>query len=322
VGGWGGNMISEGIQQEPPSQGVQITGNPGLNVVLGAESPLGWVLAEILASESKEVRAVFLERRTGDYGLPQTQKVVIDALTAGNVVEACKGAGIIYDCYEPSYASRKEVWTQVTSNVLLASIEVSAPLIFASHLLNSESENATMEGDILSAHSSSLVPTVVARLPQLIGVRVINPLWKLIYDSVLSGKKAHWVGDSKVPRSFLDVDDAARAMILLGGNAQRHGRAWNIAGPEAMTGSQFIELAFRAMGREPKVGSWGRGVFLTGALSSEAREMTHMPYDYYSSFILEGNEFAEAFPSFRFATPYESVSKGIEWYKAQVKTKK
>lgn len=310
------------MQGEPVSEGAQGTGNPGLNVVLGAEGPLGLVLAEGLASESKEVRAVFLERVTGDYGLPQVQKVVIDALKAGNVVEACKGAGIIYDCYEPNYASRKEVWAQVTSNVLLASIEVSAPLIFASHLLNSELENATMEGDILRAHQSNLVPTVVARLPQLIGARVINPLWKMIYDSVLSGKKAHWVGDSKVPRSFLDVEDAARAIILLAENAPTQGRAWNIAGPEAITGNKFIELAFRAIGREPKVGSWGRGVFLTGALSSEAREMTRMPYDYYSSFILEGNEFAETFASFQFATPDESVSKGIEWYKAEFKTKK
>jgi hypothetical protein len=315
-------MISEEIQQEPASPGAQSTANPGLSVVLGAESPLGWVLAEMLVGESKEVRAVFLERGKGVYGLPQAEKVVIDALKAANVVEACRRAGIVYDCYEPNYASRREVWTQVTSNVLLASIEVSAPMIFASHLLNSESENTTMEVEILRAHTSNLVPTAVARLPQLIGVRVINPLWKLIYDSVLSGKKAHWVGDSRVPRSFLDVEDAARAMILLGVNSQRQGRAWNIAGPEALTGTQFIELAFRATGREPKVGSWGRGVFLTGALSSEAREMTHMPYDYYSSFILEGDEFAEAFPSFRFATPDESVSKGIEWYKAQVKPKK
>lgn len=315
-------MISEEIQQERASEGANDAGIPRLNVVLGAESPLGWVLAERLAGESKEVRAVFLVRGTGDYGLPQAQKVVIDALKAGNVVEACKGAGVIYDCYEPTYASRKEVWTQVTSNVLLASIEISAPLVFASHLLNSESENATMEGDILRAHQSNLVPTVVARLPQLIGIRVMNPLWKLIYDSVLSGKKAHWVGDSKVPRSFLDVEDAARAMILLAENAQSQGRAWNIAGPDPITGSQFIELAFRAMGREPKIGSWGRGVFLTGALSSEAREMTHMPYDYYSSFILEGNEFAETFASFRFATPDESISKGIEWYKSRVKTKR
>jgi hypothetical protein len=290
-------------------------------VVLGAESPLGWVLAERLAGDSKEVRAVFLERVTGDYGLPQAQKVVIDALKAGNVVEACKGAGIIYDCYEPNYSSRKEVWTQVTSNALLASIEISAPLVFASHLLNSESENASMEGEILRAHQSNLVRTVVARIPQLIGIRVVNPLWKVIYDSVLSGKKAHWVGDSKVSRSFLDVEDAASAMVLLGKNIQFQGRAWNISGPEAMTGTQFIELAFRAVGREPKVGSWGRGVFLTGVLSSEAREMTHMQYDYYSPFILEGNEFAEAFPSFRFATPDESVSKGIEWYRTQFKTK-
>ncbi len=291
-------------------------------MVLGAENPLGWALTEGLASESREVRAVFLERVAGDHGLPQVQKVGIDPLKAGSVVDACKGAGIIFDCYEPNYSSRKEIYAQVTSNALLAAIEISAPLVFASHLLNSETENAAMESDILRAHQSNLVRTVVARVPQLIGIRVINPLWKVIYDSVLSGKKAHWVGDSKVPRSFLDVGDASRAMMLLAESTQAHGRAWNIAGPDAITGNQFIELAFRAVGREPKVGSWGRGVVLTGALSSDARGMAHMPYDFYSSFILEGTDFAEAFPSFRFATAEESVSKGIEWYRDRASHKK
>src|SRR5712692_4866088 len=305
--------ISEQITKGTVFNGAQTGGDSGLNVVLGAESPLGWALTEGLAAESKEVRAVFFRPVKGDHGLPQVQKVGTDPLKAGSVVDACRGAGIIYDCYEPSYGSKKEVWTQITSNALLAAIEISAPLVFASHLLNSESENASMEGDILRANQSNLVRTVVARLPQLIGTRVLNPLWKVIYDSVLSGKKAHWVGDSKVPRSFLDVEDASKAMVFLAESPQTHGRAWNIAGPEAITGNQFIELAFMAVGREPKVGSWGRGVVLTGALSSDARAMASMPYDYYSSFILEGTEFAQTFPSLRFSTPEESISRGIGW---------
>jgi hypothetical protein len=288
-----------------------------LDVIVGAESPLGSKIAEVLASESRNIRAVFFERIAGDSNVPQEQRTIVDPSKAGRVADACKGAEVIYDCYEPGFASRKEVWSQVTSNVVLAAIETHATMVFASHLLNSEAENTSMENQILAAKESNLVPTVVARIPQLFGAGAINPLWKEIYDSVLSGKKAHWVGDSKVPRSFLDVHDAARAMVLLAHNSETHGRSWNIAGPEPITGTQFIELAFRAVGLKPKVGSWGRGVVLTGVLSSEAREMTRMPYDYYSSFILEGSDFTAAFPSFDFATPEQSVSNGIQWYRNQ-----
>src|SRR5712692_3890554 len=128
-------MISEQVTRGPVFEGPQTGGETGLNVVLGAENPLGWALTEELATESKEVRAVFFRPVKGDHGLPQVQKIGIDPLKAGSVVDACQGAGTIYDCYEPSYGSKKEVWTQITSNGLLAAIEISAPLVFASHLL-------------------------------------------------------------------------------------------------------------------------------------------------------------------------------------------
>jgi len=292
-------------------------------VILGAENPLGLALAEKLAAESKKLRAVLFHRPTEDYTIPPEQRAIIDPLKEYSVADVCKGAGIIYDCYEPKYSAKKEVWPQVTSNAMMAAIEVSATLVFASHLLNSESENAHMEGEILNANKSNLTRTVVARIPQLYGTRVVNPLWKAIYDSVVSGKKAHWVGDPKVSRSFLDVEDAARAMVLLAQNPKTYARAWNIAGPEAISGTQFIELAYGAVGLKPNVGNWGRGIVLTGGLlSSDAREMAQMPYDYYSSFILDGKEFAETFPSFQFSTPAESVSKGIEWYRGQVVARK
>jgi nucleoside-diphosphate-sugar epimerase len=287
-------------------------------VVLGADRPLGRVLVDALLSESREVRGVYLERRAVDQGsIRGAQTVLIDPAEAFNVTEACQGAQVIYDCYEPNYSAWKQVWPQVTSNAVLAAIEVGAPFVFASHLLNSESENERQEAEVLRAHNSKLISTAVVRLPQLIGYRVINPLWKLIYDSVLAGKKAHWIGDPDVPRSLLDVEDAARAMIQLAESPRLFGRTWSVASPESITGRQFIELAFKAVGRKPDVGRWGRGIVLTGGLlASDAREVLKMPYDYYTAFELNGKDFADALSSFHFVPFESSVSKGIQWYRA------
>ena len=286
-------------------------------VVLGVERPLGRVLVDLLVSESKEVRAVYLERETDNQGpIPGAQTVIIDPAEAFNVTEACRGANVVYDCYEPNYSAWKQTWPRVTSNSVLAAIEAGATLVFASHLLNSEIENERQEAEVLRAHSSRLIGTVVVRIPQLIGVRVLNPLWKLIYDSVLAGKKAHWVGDPEIPRSFLDVEDAARALIQLADSPQLCGRTWEVASPESMTGRQFIELSFKAVGRKPDVGSWGRCIVLTGGLlASDARQVLKMPYDYYTAFELNGKDFAEAVPSFYFTPPEKSVQSGILWYK-------
>jgi len=302
---------------EPPLD--ETMGGRKMAVVLGVDRPLGRVMVDTLLAESREVRAVYLDRKAAEGGaIPGTQTIVIDPAEAFNFTEACTGADVVYDCYEPNYSDWKQVWPQVSSNVVLAAIDVGATLIFASHLLRSESDNERQEAEVLRANSSGLVKTVVARLPQLTGVRVLNPLWKLIYNSVLAGKKAHWIGNPDVPRSLLDVEDAARAMMALAETPQLGGRTLVIASPSSITGRQFIELAFEGVGRKPNVGSWGRGIVLTGGLlASDAREVLKMPYDYYSPFELNGKGFAEAVPTFNFTPSENSIFKGIQWYRDQ-----
>jgi nucleoside-diphosphate-sugar epimerase len=116
---------------------------------------------------------------------------------------------------------------------------------------------------------------------------------------------------------MLDVGDAAEALVQLAGSSESFGRAWTVASPEAITGRQFIELAFKGVGRKPDVGSWGRGIVLTGGfLSSGPREVLKMPYDYYSPLTLDGREFAELIPAFHFTSAEKSISQGIKWYQA------
>ena len=280
-------MANSDERDSSPSATVQGVGVSGLAVVLGVEKPLGRVLVDGPLLDSERVRGVYFERPKGGSDLPEgVEGILADPSGVFNITEACKGASIVYDCYEPNYLLWKKAWAPVTSNVALASIEVSAPLVFASHLINSESENERQEAEVLKANKSNLIKTVVVRVPQLIGRRVINPLWKLVYGSVLEGKKAHWIGDPNVSRTMLDVDDAAEAMVQLGRNSGTFGRAVSVASPETISGREFIELAFKAVGRKPEVGSWGRGIVMTGGfLASDARDVLKMPYDYYSPFL-------------------------------------
>ena len=290
-------------------------------MVLGVERPLGRVLVDRLLSESKKVRAVYLERQAGlEDRIPEAQTLIIDPAEAFNVTEACAGAEVVYDCYEPNYSTWKRTLPQVTSNAVLAAIEVSATFVFASPLLNSEGENSRQEAEVLRANDSRLIRTVVLRMPQFIGLRVINPLWKLIYDAALAGTKAHWIGDPDVPRSLLDVEDAAAAMTQLAQAPALCGKTWGVASPELITGRQFIELAFKAVNRKPEVGRWGRGI--VGLLASDAREVLKMPYDYNTSFQLDGRGFADALPSFHFTPPELSLAKGVGWYKSTFSTPK
>ena len=289
----------------------------GESVVLGAGGPLGRAVAEELDSRAKLVTAVsFTREKSRPKPNGPIKSLVIDPLDGHALARACGGAGTIYICYEPGPDSPQGRWKEVTSNASLAAIESHATLVFANHLVNAESENSGLESEVLQAHLGGLTSTVVARFPQLIGRTELNPMVSMIFESVLSGKKAHWVGDPEVQRSMVDVGDAARAMVLLGETPSSHGRAWNAAPQDPVTGREFIELSFRAVGLEPNVGKWGRGIIMTGGvLARKNRDILQLPYDYYTPFVLDGREFALAFPGFRFTAAEESIAGWIAWYK-------
>lgn len=299
----------------------KIVTGAGLQVVMGAAHPLGRALLEELAAGGSRVRGVTLDATTVKGPLPNSVEIVAaDPLNPGNLVQACRGGEVVYDCFEPSHSNWKRAFREATGSILLASIEAGAELVLANHLIAEERENASTENDLLNAHRSNLIRTVVARMPQLYGPGVVNRLWQNIFESAVVGKKAHWMGDPEVARSLLFVGDAASKMILLGRSLWAHGRAWNLSGPAPISGRTFIEYAYRAAGREPRVGHWGRGVMLTGRfLSSDAKGFLELPYNYYDPFILDGSEFTEAFPSMAYTPHEEAIGKTYGWYESRLK---
>jgi nucleoside-diphosphate-sugar epimerase len=293
----------------------------GLQVVMGAARPLGRAVVEELAAAGSKVRGVLLDAATVGDSFPASVEVVAaDPLKPGSLVEACRGGEVVYDCFEPSHSNWKRAFREGTGNVLLASIEAGADLVLANHLIAEEGENASTERDLLNAHRSNLIRTLVARMPQLYGPHVVNKLWQGIFESAFLGKKAHWMGDPEVARSLLYVGDAASKMILLGRSLWAYGRTWNLSGPAPISGRTFIEHAYRAAGREPKVGRWGRGVMLTGRfLSSDAKGFLELPYNYYDPFVLDGSEFTEAFPSMAYIPHDQAIATTYRWFEAQLK---
>lgn len=291
--------------------------------MLGAAHPLGRAVLEELAAAGSNVRGVALDEAVVEGQIPSAVEVVVaDPMKTDSLVKACSEAGAIYDCFEPSHSNWKRTFREATGNVLLASIEVGADLVVANHLIAKENENASTENDLLNAHRSNLIRTLVARMPQLYGQGVVNTLWQEIFESAVLGKTAHWMGDPEVARSLLYVRDAASKMILLGRSPWAYGRAWNLSGPGPITGRAFIENAFKAAGREPKVGRWGRGVMLTGRLfSSDAKGFLDLPYNYYESFVLDGSEFTEAFPSMAYTPHEEAIAATYSWFEARTRGK-
>ena len=286
----------------------------GLQVVVGTDT-LAVTLANQLATEGKTTRAVSFRGAAVSGLSPGVEVRGVDPSNPAEAIDACKGARVIYDCFGQAGIDPKRPLAETTSNFLLAAIESGATFVMASHLRRSLSDNEVAERDVLNANTASLAKTAVVRLPQLYGPGVVNQLWKNVFGSAIKGKRAHWIGDPEVKRSFLFVDDAARAMEQV--SRAPFAKPLCVAGPKPITGREMIELAFKAAKTRPDIGVWGRGVMLTGwLLAPEAKEFLKLPYDYYVPFVVDSSEFERMFPSFHYTPLDEAMEKTLDWYRA------
>jgi len=284
--------------------------------VVGATLPLGALLTRRLVAEGRAVSALVLNADRAQDILPKGVSIVEIEPTRTGIQDGCEGAEVIFDLFEPSTVKQQKVAAETASAVLLAAIRGRAKVIMASHLFLSEKDNKAMEKEAMATHWSNFAKVAVARFPQLFGPEVKSPLLNRVFEEVLSGNKAHWMGRLDVPRSLLYIDDAASAILELEKNDSAFGYIWNVAGPSPMSGKALIDLAFRAAGKDGSAGLWGRGIMLTARLiDSKAKGFLEIPYDYYSSFVIDGSQFAQAFPSFVFTPKEVAVRYSLDWYR-------
>ena len=287
----------------------------GVRTVLDASSALGRNVVNGLLELGARVRCVHFsspsELQNTD-GLETRSAVPTDAQS---IHEALKGSEVVYDCYEPPFAKWRSLLREVTASVVTSSIDMGFSLVVTSPLLNSIRENEPMERDVLNAHRSNLTKTCVARIPQLYGPHVRNALWDQVFECASTGKKAHWLGDPTVPRSLLYVGDAGSRLVAMGEGRGAFGETWNLTGPGPITGKEFIGLAFAAAGKAPRMAHWGRGIMLTGRfLSSDAKSYLKLPYDYYSPFVMDGDESAGGIPSAGYTPHAAAIGETLRWY--------
>ena len=289
---------------------------------MGATLPSGLLLTRRLVDEGSRVRALVLNAGRSREVLPDGVEIVEVRLDRMSIQDACSGAGVIYNLFEPTSRRNSGMAADIASAVMLSAIQSGARVVMASYPFRHESDNSSMEQEALSAHQSGLVNVTVARFPQVFGPGVRSPLLSNVYNEVLEGNTAHWLGDLDAPRSLLFIEDAVNGLVLLGKEEKAQGKVWNVVGADPLTGREFINLAFEAVQKRGNPSVWGRGLMMTaGVFDSRARRFLEMPYDFYSGFVLDGSRFAEVFPEFAFTPSREAISRTLEAYREGVQRK-
>ena len=308
-----------------------------MQVVFGAAGALGASIVQRLTTENKRVRAVVRDVERARKVLPPSADIVVgDATDTESVQEVCRNALIIYHCVNVSYSKWTAVMSTVTDNILSGALDAKARLVFPGnvygygpfqtipatedHPLAATSKKGllriTLERKLMDAHRSGDVRVVIPRFPDYYGPNVTNKLIAPIFEAALGGKKASWLGNLDVPHDLVYIEDAAAACVLLGSTDSAYGQAWHVPGAGPITGRQFIEMVFKVAGKKPNIGVMGRGFFrFFGLFVPDAREMLELLYEFENPLVLDGNKFAQGFPSFKYAPHETAVRQTIEWFR-------
>jgi nucleoside-diphosphate-sugar epimerase len=306
--------------------------NGDLHVIFGASGGAGGAIVRELAARGKRVRAV---TRSGGGDLPSgVEAVQADAADPAGARVACAGAAVVYHAINVPYPAWVETLPPVMDGLIDAAGAAGATLVYVDNLyaygpvdrpMTEEMPpaattrkgrlRARLAATLLAAHRAGTVRAVIGRGSDYYGPGVRqSAAGERLFPAVLSGGKAMWAGSLDQPHSLTFIDDFARVLITLGEREEALGQVWHAPPAEALTGRQFIELAFAEAGKPPKVGTVSPLMIrLVGFVNPMVRELGELVYEFESPFILDGSKYLRTFgggpPPHR-----EAIRATLDWY--------
>ncbi|HLE54286.1 MAG TPA: NAD-dependent epimerase/dehydratase family protein [Thermoplasmata archaeon] len=305
--------------------------------VLGGNGSIGHAIVRRAPHRGHTVRAVVRDPRNTREMPPGTEVVGTDLLDGDEVLRACEGCDAIVHAGNAPYPEWAAKVPAMARNALRAAEATGAVLGFPGNVYvyghprtrpateDHPMEPHTVKGKIrlhiereyLQAHREGRIKVVIPRYPDFYGVGIVHEFVRPIYEGALTGKGCRWPITLDAPHEFIFIDDAADAMLTLLETPAALGRAVHVPGPGMTTARDFISIAYRLGGHEPKIGVYGRGmVRLVGLWNPMARAAYEMMYLFDEPVILDGTLYRTLTGSPHPATSYEEgMRKTLEWYR-------
>lgn len=306
-----------------------------LHVVIGATGGTGGALVRELLARGERVRAV---NRSGWRNAPAGVEVVqADALNREQIMQACRGASVVYNCVNPPFTRWAELFPPVMENLIVAAGAHDATLVFADDTwmygrVNGRATEeqphrpegykgelrARLSERLMHAHARGEVRASIGRAAELFGPQVESLIGANVFRAALTGKRALWPADLDSPINPLFIDDFARGLIVLGQEQAAAGQIWHVPANEPITGRQFVQIVFEEAGKKLKLSALKRPlVQALGLVWPIAREGVELLYQFETPYIIDSSKFQDAFGGA--ATPYrDGIRQTLAWYRSQL----
>ena len=301
--------------------------------VLGAKGRLSHIVAEAFHDAGYKVIAVSRDGRAD--GLPaDVEQRAANALNRRELVEATRGADIIFNGLNPVYTEWKEKVMPMAENVVAAARANGAVHILAGNVYNYGREipeladeatpffRSTRKGGLRiemeelfeRAAREQGVQTIVLRAGDFFGTDKRGS-W---FDLVIAGRLAKGVltypGPADLPHAWAYLPDLAKAFVALAEHRGQFGRfeAFNFAG-HTMSGAELAGHVEAALGRKVKRGGFPWIAIRAGGLFNAMwREIAEMSYLWFTPHRLSGCKLAAAVGELPRTPAREAVRQAIE----------
>jgi nucleoside-diphosphate-sugar epimerase len=303
--------------------------------ILGAGGAISDELVKALAGRNEPIRLVSRNPR------PQpgkTETMAADLARLDDTVKAVAGSRIVFLVVGLKYDVRlwRALWPPIMRNAIEASKRAKAKLLFFDNVYMYGKVDGPMteetpfrpsskKGEVRAQIATMLLDEIkagtltamIARAADFYGPHVRTGIPNvLVFDKFAKGATASWLANDSTKHSFSFTRDAARSLVLLAENANAWNQTWHVPTMhDPMTGQQFIELAAKDFGAEPKyrvLAPWM--VRLAGWFDTTIGNLHEMLYQYESDYIFDSTKFNKAF-GFRPTSYVEGIRMCAQGYR-------
>jgi nucleoside-diphosphate-sugar epimerase len=287
-----------------------------MHTILGAGGAVANALTRELSDRNETICLVSRKPITSQAKNVSWQKA--DLLNAAEVMQSAKGstviyltAGLVYD--KKIWAAQ---WPVVIQNAIDAAKETGARLIFFDNVYSYGLVNGPMtedtpynpsskKGEIRAKIATDLMDEAktgnirasIARAADFYGTENLNGILDImVLDKFAKKQKAQWIGDPGKLHNFSYIPDMGKGMYLLGQSYDSDNQIWHMPTAPALTGKQFIEMAAKVYGVEPKYLALKKYMMqLFGLFNKPVAEIAEMYYQYDHDYIFDSSKFEKAF---------------------------
>lgn len=307
-----------------------------MQTILGSNGTTGTYIAKELPKYTDKIRLV---SRNPQKVNADDELISLDLLEAEKVSQAVKGSDVVYLTVGIVYKLRawQKQWEVIMRNAIHACKKHDAKLVFFDNVypygkvdgwmteetpINPSSEKgkirARLDEMIMYDVERGNLQAIIARAADFYGPNTpLSFANVMVIENYLKGKKAQWMIDENKKHSFTYTPDAAKATALLGNTASAYNQVWHLPiDKNALTGKEFMELAARACGVEPKYTVLKKWMIqMAGMFNHNIKETVEMLYQLDSDYLFDSTKFDKAF-DFKTTTYEEGIEETVEFYRA------